>query len=74
MVSTLEAFERAIGAGLEKDTVEAWAKQRRKRKRDEEKDDEEREQAALPAPESPQGADASLRLSGLSEATRRSSP
>ena len=63
MVSTLEAFKRAIGAGLEKDVVEAWAKERRKRKRDEDKDDKDREQAALPAPESPQVADASLRSS-----------
>ena len=63
LVSTLEAFKRAIGAGLEKDAVEAWAKQRRKRKRDEDKDDEERERAALPPPESPRGADASPRSS-----------
>ena len=63
MVSTLEAFKRAIGAGLEKDAVEARAKEHRKRKRDEYQDDEEREQAALPVLESPRGADASLRSS-----------
>ena len=63
LVSTLEGFKRVIGAGLEKDAVEAWAKERRKRKREEDTDDAGREQAALPAPESPRGADASPRSS-----------
>ena len=56
MVSSTEAFKRALGAGLEKEQVEEWAKECRKEKRLE---DEEaaRRPDALPAPESPRGAD-----------------
>lgn len=39
MVSRLEAFKRAIGAGVEKDAVETCSMEHRKRKRDEDEDD-----------------------------------
>jgi hypothetical protein len=71
MVSRMEAFKRALGAGLEKEQVETWAKERRNEKRLED-DEAAKRPAALPAPESSRGADEAPR--DADEAARRSAP
>jgi hypothetical protein len=70
MVSRMEAFKRALGAGLEKEQVETWAKERRNEKRLED-DEAAKRPAALPAPESSRGADEAPR--DADEAARRAS-